>query len=74
LIVFLLPEDKRREVAWDMLKGLQEDDYEILVIGRRGFKDIKELGLESKANKLLYSARALIICLVNCSGLARFIA
>jgi nucleotide-binding universal stress UspA family protein len=52
-------------IARDMLVELEEGDHGILVIGRKGFKDIKEFGLGSKANKLLLTARAFIVCLVS---------
>ena len=52
-------------IARDMLVELEEGDHGILVIGRKGFKDIEEFGLGSKANKLLLTARAFIVCLVS---------
>jgi hypothetical protein len=44
---------------------LEEGDHGILVIGRKGYRDIKEFGLGSKAKKLLVNGRAFVICLVN---------
>jgi hypothetical protein len=44
---------------------LEEGNHGILVIGRKGYRDIKEFGLGSKASKLLVNGRAFIVCLVN---------
>jgi nucleotide-binding universal stress UspA family protein len=52
-------------LARDIILELEEGDHGILVLGRKGFKDIKEFGLGSKAHKLLISSRAFIVCLVN---------
>lgn len=54
-----------RGVARDILTEFEEDNYGILVIGRKGYKDINQFHLGSKANKLLLSAHAFIISLVN---------
>jgi nucleotide-binding universal stress UspA family protein/regulator of replication initiation timing len=56
---------QRQGIARDILAELAEGNYGILVLGRKGFKDISQFGLGSKANKLLHAAQAFIICLVN---------
>jgi nucleotide-binding universal stress UspA family protein len=58
-------EPQKRGIARDILVELEEGNHGILVIGRKGYKNIKEFGLGSKAHKLLISGRAFIICLVN---------
>lgn len=52
-------------IARDIFTELESGNYGILVMGRRGFKDIKDFGLGSKANKLLLKCRGYIVCLVN---------
>jgi nucleotide-binding universal stress UspA family protein len=56
---------QQKGIARDILTELREGKYGILILGRKGFKDIKQFGLGSKANKLLYTAQAFSICLVN---------
>jgi nucleotide-binding universal stress UspA family protein len=58
---------QRREggIARDILEELENNDYGILVIGRKGSKEIDQFGLGSKAHKLLHNAHALAICVVN---------
>ena len=56
---------QQKGIARDILTELEEGKYGILVLGRKGFKDIKQFGLGSKANKLLHTAHAFSICLVN---------
>ena len=51
--------------ARDILAELEEGTYGVLLLGRKGFKDISKFGLGSKANKLLHAARAFVTCLVN---------
>ena len=63
--VHLKIQAQKRGIARDILEELEEGNHGILVIGRRGFKDIKEFGMGSKANKLLIKARAFNLCLVN---------
>lgn len=63
--VVLKVQAQERGIARDILAELEQGNYGILVIGRKGFKDISRFGLGSKANKLLHSGRALVICLVN---------
>jgi len=63
--IFLKIQSQKAGIARDILKQLEEGNHGILVIGRRGFKDIKEFGLGSKANKLLIKARVFNLCLVN---------
>jgi len=68
-----IPEEKvvvkfqrqKQGIARDILKELEEGNQGILVLGRKGVKDISQFGLGSKANKLLHYARVLMICLVN---------
>jgi nucleotide-binding universal stress UspA family protein len=52
-------------IARDIITELQEGNYGILVLGRKGFKDISQFGLGSKANKLVHAAHAFMTCLVN---------
>ena len=56
---------QKEGIARDILKELEEGNHGILVLGRKGVKDISEFGLGSKANKLLHYARVLMMCLVN---------
>jgi nucleotide-binding universal stress UspA family protein len=63
--VVLKIQPQKSGIARDMLVEMEEGDHGILVIGRKGFKDIKEFGLGSKANKLLLTGRAFMVCLVN---------
>ncbi len=52
-------------IARDILWEFKSNDYGILVIGRKGSKDIKEFSLGSKSNKLLLTGQALMICVVS---------
>ena len=61
--VKIQPQD--RGIARDILEELENNDYGILVIGRKGSKEIDQFGLGSKAHKLLHNSHALAICLVN---------
>ena len=54
-----------RGVARDILAEFEEGNYGILVIGRKGYKNINQFHLGSKANKLLLTAHAFIISLVS---------
>ena len=63
-VVFKL-EPQKKGIARDIVVELEEGNHGILVLGRKGYKDIKEFGLGSKANKLLINGRAFIVCLVN---------
>ena len=56
---------QKEGIARDIITELEEDNYGILLLGRKGSKDISQFGLGSKAYKLLYAAHALLICLVN---------
>jgi len=56
---------QQKGIARDILTELEEGKYGIMILGRKGFKDIKQFGLGSKANKLLHTAKAFSICLVN---------
>jgi nucleotide-binding universal stress UspA family protein len=56
---------QERGIARDILAELEQGRYGILLMGRKGSKDISGFGLGSKANKLLHSARALVISVVN---------
>jgi len=58
-------QSQKQGIARDILKELEEGNHGILVLGRKGVKDISQFGLGSKANKLLHYARVLMICLVN---------
>ena len=63
--VLIKMQAQQRGIARDILTELEEGKYGILILGRKGFKDIKQFGLGSKANKLLHTAQAFSICLVN---------
>jgi nucleotide-binding universal stress UspA family protein len=63
--VVLKLEPQKKGIARDIVVELEEGNHGILVIGRKGYRDIKEFGLGSKANKLLINGRAFIVCLVN---------
>ena len=56
---------QERGIARDILTELENNNYGILVIGRKGSKEIKQFGLGSKAHKLLHNAHAFVICVVN---------
>ncbi len=56
---------QERGIARDILAELEGNNYGVLVLGRVGFKGISQFGLGSKASKLLHSAHALALCLVN---------
>jgi nucleotide-binding universal stress UspA family protein len=56
---------QKKGIARDIILELEEGDHGILVLGRKGFKGIKEFALGSKAHKLLVNGRAFIVCLVN---------
>jgi nucleotide-binding universal stress UspA family protein len=56
---------QKEGIARDILTELEEGDYGVLLLGRKGFKDISQFGLGSKANKLVHAAHALMTCLVN---------
>ena len=58
-------EPQEQGIARDILKELEVGDYGILVMGRKGSKNIRKFGLGSKANKLLHAARTLITCMVS---------
>ena len=51
-------------IARDILKEFETGNYGIILIGRKGSKKIREFHLGSKANKLLYTARTLITCII----------
>jgi nucleotide-binding universal stress UspA family protein len=63
--VFFKIRQQKIGIARDIFMELESGNYGILVMGRRGFKDIKDFGLGSKANKLLIKCRGYIVCLVN---------
>jgi nucleotide-binding universal stress UspA family protein len=52
-------------IARDILLEMEEGNHGILVIGRKGYKDIRQFGMGSKTHKLLIAGRAFMICLVN---------
>jgi nucleotide-binding universal stress UspA family protein len=56
---------QERGIARDILAELEGNNYGILVIGRKGSREIKQFGLGSKAHKLLHNAHALVICVVS---------
>lgn len=58
-------QSQRKGIARDIVEEMEIQNHGILVIGRRGFKDIKDFGIGSKAYKLLIRARAFNLCMVN---------
>ena len=56
---------QNRGIARDILEELESNDYGILVIGRKGSKEIDQFGLGSKAHKMLHNGHALVICVVS---------
>jgi len=56
---------QERGIARDILAELESDDYGILVIGRKGSKEIDQFGLGSKTHKMLHNCHALAICVVS---------
>jgi len=63
--VLIKLQSQQQGIARDILTELEKGKNGILIAGRKGFKDIKQFGLGSKANKLLHTAKAFSICLVN---------
>jgi nucleotide-binding universal stress UspA family protein len=63
--VIIKVQAQQRGIARDILAELEQGKYGILILGRKGFKDIKQFGLGSKANKLLHGAHTHLISLVN---------
>lgn len=55
----------KKGMAGDILSELEQGNYGILVIGRKGSKEISSFRLGSIANKLLHNAQRCVICLVN---------
>jgi nucleotide-binding universal stress UspA family protein len=55
----------KKGMAGDILSELEQGNYGILVIGRKGSKEISPFRLGSIANKLLHNAQRCVICLVN---------
>jgi nucleotide-binding universal stress UspA family protein len=58
-------EPQEQGIARDILNELEAGDYGILVLGRKGSKNIKEFGLGSKAGKLIHLAHTLVTCVVS---------
>ena len=63
--VFVKIQSQETGIARDIIAEMETGNHGILVIGRRGFKDIKDFGMGSKAYKLLMKARAFDLCLVS---------
>jgi nucleotide-binding universal stress UspA family protein len=55
----------RRGMAGDILTELESGRYGVMVIGRKGSKELSPFRLGSIANKLLHNAQNCMICLVN---------
>lgn len=55
----------KKGMAGDILLELEEGNYGILVMGRKGSKELSPFRLGSIANKLLHNAQRCMICLVN---------
>jgi nucleotide-binding universal stress UspA family protein len=52
-------------IARDLLNEIKENQYEILVIGKKSFRKKKPFLMGSHANKLLQSAKGVILCMVS---------
>ena len=52
-------------IARDILQEHETGNYGIILIGRKGSKNIREFGFGSKASKLFYTARTLITCIIK---------
>jgi len=52
-------------IARDILKELETGNYGIILIGRKGSKNIREFQIGSKATKVLYTAHTLITCIIK---------
>ncbi len=63
--IVLKIEPQEQGIARDILNELEAGDYGVLVLGRKGSKNIKEFELGSKANKLLHLAHTLVTCMVS---------
>lgn len=63
--VLIKVQPQQKGIARDILTELEKGKYGILILGRKGFKDIRQFGLGSKANKLLHAAQAHLLCLIN---------
>jgi len=55
----------QRGMAGDILAELENGKYGVLVVGRKGSKELGPFRLGSIANKLLHNAQNCLICLVN---------
>ncbi len=55
----------KKGMAGEILSELEKGNYGILVIGRKGSKEVNPFRLGSIANKLLHNAQRCFICLVN---------
>jgi nucleotide-binding universal stress UspA family protein len=55
----------RKGMAGDILLELEQGNYGILVIGRKGSKEISPFRVGSIANKLLHNAQRCVTCLVS---------
>lgn len=58
-------QNQKEGISRDILAELEKGRYGILVLGRKGSRDIETFGLGSKATKLIHTAHALMVCLVN---------
>jgi nucleotide-binding universal stress UspA family protein len=52
-------------IARDILKEFETGNYGIILIGRKGSKNIRDFQLGSKATKLIYTAHTLITCILK---------
>jgi nucleotide-binding universal stress UspA family protein len=55
----------KKGMAGEILSELEKGNYGILVIGRKGSKEVSPFRLGSIATKLLHNAQRCVICLVN---------
>ena len=63
--ITLKSKPQEQGIARDILKELETGNYGIILLGRKGSKNIREFGLGSKTNKLLSTARTLITCIIR---------
>lgn len=63
-IVFKVKPTKKG-MAGDILMELEQGNYGILAIGRKGSREISPFRVGSIANKLLHNAQRCVVCLVN---------
>lgn len=63
--IHLKKQAQEEGIARDILTEMERGDNGILVVGRKGSKEIQQYSLGSKAYKLLCASRPFMLCLVN---------